>query len=61
MAAIEDHVVWSEYGMPLDHRRLPGPHRNAHLAILEGQRRRRAEEDDVEQDVEQLQRQAGRW
>lgn len=41
---LEDHLLWSELGCPIDVRDLPRPMQRAHLAVLEGKNERRRDE-----------------
>lgn len=50
---LEDHTLFSEFGIPFDPRALPEQHVRAHLAIIRGRRRREQEEAPDEDDLEQ--------
>lgn len=58
---LEDHLLWSEYGCPIDLRTLPQPVRQAHVALILGQQEKRREErEEQEREAKKAKRKANR-
>lgn len=45
-AVINDSMIFSEYGLPIDPRQMPAPEYQAHIAIIRGINEARQEESE---------------
>jgi len=55
---LEDHIFFSEYGLPFDPRTLPAKEYHAHLAIIRGKNMKQQEESEkTEREAKKAKRQ----